>query len=379
MRVADDTAYYMDQVRNAHGRRLLLAAAKDAADFVASDGDLGQAALRFQKALLKVASETSTAEDTDVFTDYSKILTDVKQRRKHYLKYGASGIPTGIPTLDAYTGGPAAGEFWLFALRQGEGKSYTMQTMAVNAAMRGRRVQFNALEQTRAQVAMRIYGMMSGLVGQNIFAANNLMKGHGFDIKEFQSFLRQLKGEFRKTGTEAIHVADRRAANTVLGFMAQADKNQPDIAYIDYVQRVRGSGSYTEERSRYAEVSEGLANMAVDCNIPVVGASQLNRETLNRAGGLGGSENLSGADKWGDDASVIITGVKQSRRIRYFRCVKNRNDQDGWGFYINYNPGEGVFQEVTAEQAEDICDKDRYEDRKGVQPASAARKLRRIK
>lgn len=369
MRPVDDTGFYIDKVRDEHGKRILLAAAKDAADFVASDGDLGQAAQRFQKALLKVAAETNRSEDSDIFTDNKKILTDIKRRRMHYLKYGTSGIPTGLPTLDEYTGGPSAGEFWIIALRQGEGKSYTMQTMAVRAAMQNRRVMFCALEQTRAQVAMRIFGMMSGEFGQNVFAANNLMKGHGYDPKEFATFLRKMRREYRNAGTEAIHVTDKRAANTVLGISAKIDKNEPAITFVDYVQRVKGSGSYSEERSRYAETSEGLANMAVDYDLPVIGASQLNRDTLNRAGGVGGTENLGGTDKLGDDASVVLVGVKQSPHVRYFKCVKNRNDQDGWGFYVEYDPSNGVFKEITAEQAQDKVDTDEYEIRKAQKKA----------
>jgi replicative DNA helicase len=58
-----------------------------------------------------------------------------------------------------------------------------------------------------------------------------------------------------------------------------------DLVVVDYLQLVSGSGRRHENRTQeVTEISRGLKNLAKELDVPVVAASQLNREVEKRSG-----------------------------------------------------------------------------------------------
>jgi replicative DNA helicase len=347
----NDTSHFADEVRRHHARTLLTGTLRDASNLIA-DGKLDAALMALQGSVVGIAAGMSDNVDQDIFSNYEDTLVEVDRRWKLVETKGYSGIPTGIPTLDERVGGFNAGELWLFAARLGEGKSWTLQSMALAAAMEEYVIQFNALEQSRAQVSMRIHALLSGSIGKTVFSNTDLMQGKGYDPGEYRLFLKDMK----ETIKGKLHVSDSPRL-TPLGIAAQIEKNKPHAVYVDYVQLMSKGKDWQD----IAAISGELKAVAMEYQVPVIGAAQLNRDA---AGGKGnaGPEKLGGSDALGQDADGVVTSKQLSERVIRHMLAKNRNGPGGQTFYIHFDPTQGIYKEVSANRARDLMDED--EDRR---------------
>lgn len=117
--------------------------------------------------------------------------------------------------------------------------SWTMMRMATAAIMEGYNVQYNALEQTRAEVAMRIHTFLSTAVGRELFRNLDLMQGRNFDLESYREFLHSMKDEI----SGKMHVSDTsRGKVSPLTIASQIERNKPDIVFIDYLTLMEKSG-----------------------------------------------------------------------------------------------------------------------------------------
>ena len=117
--------------------------------------------------------------------------------------------------------------------------SWTMMRMATAALLEGYNIQYNALEQTRAEVAMRIHTFLSSSVGQEIFRNMDLMQGRNFDLKSYKLFLKGMKDSI----SGRMHVSDTsRGRVSPLTIAAQIERNNPDIVFVDYLTLMEKTG-----------------------------------------------------------------------------------------------------------------------------------------
>ena len=353
----NDTRYYADEVRKAHAKRLLTKSMNECANLIAS-GKIDDAVQMMGHSVIEVSGSVGMSNNGDIVTTFEDILSDVEQRVNRVRDTGFSGIPTGFPALDNRTGGPQPGDLWIVAARLGEGKSFTMQKMAVSALMNGYSVQYNALEQSRAQVGMRIHTMLSSQIGKDVFRTTDLMRGENFDLVKYKKFVRGLK----KVLDGRLHVNDaQRGRIGIMGLAAQYEQTRPDIAYVDYLSLLDRKGN---EHSDIAAVAGGLLGAAQEYEIPIVAANQLNRQ-YGLSKDNAGAEALSGSDAIGQDATAVITIKQTSALTLQFKMAKYRNGPAGFKWYCHFEPDKGVFKEVDyqtmldlKDQAKDLEDED---------------------
>jgi replicative DNA helicase len=356
IKAANDTGHFADAVRKSHARHEMTVSMREAAEFI-SDGDVATAIETMQKKMIQIAAGMGTSDDSDILRSFDDIMTEINDRRERFQERGSAGIPTGFTTLDERTGGPAPGEMWVVAARLGEGKSWMMQRMAAAAVMNGYRVQFDALEQTRAQVAMRIYSMLSGSMGKSVFNSMALMQGKDYDPKLFNRFVKSLQKEIKGN----LHVADAsRGKVSSLTIASQIERNKPDIVFVDYITLMAKKSS---EWQGVAELSSELVQVGTEYGVPIVAASQLNRESGVTRGKAAwnppGAEALSQADAIGQDATAVLTMSAPSVHTRVGYAAKMRNAENGFKWYMHFDPGHGKFTEIQKTRAEDIADADK--------------------
>lgn len=367
-----DVEYYADELKRHYTRRLLTASMKDVADFI-TDGDITTAIDRMREGVLMVATEAMPGDDGDIFSKHDDVLEEIIERKKRFDATGTSGVPTGIALIDEHTGGMGPSEHWIVAARQGAGKSWLLQSISARATMAGYNAYFAALEQTRAQVSMRIYSMMSNSIGKDVFRSEDLMRGKNYDIAKFTAFMREMKSEQQKRGFGQLVVADSMNSKiSPLSLQAQIDKYDPDVVFIDYIQLMnqnRGMGP-----AGLAQVTEEITAITNQKAIPIVSASQLNRDSVTS--GTVGTENLSGSDQLGNDATVVLVLKQLSPSVAYLKNVKSRYGVTGWGSHLEFRPDEGVCDAISEERALDLIDDDAY---KSKLRASASQKAPAIK
>lgn len=348
---ADDTVYLTEEVKKHHVQAVLIERMQEIAEMVA-EGDVDGAARTMQASIVQVSAGIGSAGDTDIFTDFADVLSEVESRHDKAKASGSAGIPTGFKSLDELTGGFNAGEFIIVAARLGQGKSWLMQQMAAHAAAAGHGIVFNALEQTRAQVATRIHALLSNSVYREVFDSRNLMRGKGYDLVSYRRFLRDLKAKM--TGT--LHVSDvSRGRVSPMTVASQIERHQPDAVYIDYLTLMQKTGP---DWQGVAQLSGDIKTLGSNYGIPMICAAQLNREH-----GLGkepaGPEALAQSDAIGQDADLVLTFRQLSKHVIAGRVAKNRNGEGELRFWIEFRPGEGIIREVSYNRAMDIIDEDR--------------------
>lgn len=349
---SQDTPYFADEVRKSHAKHELLAHMGEVADLLA-EGDIDTAVKRMGSSIISIASAMGTESDTDIFGDYTTILQDVESRVRRAAETGAAGIPSGIDAIDLRTGGFNPGDFIAFGARLGQGKSWILQKMAATAAGKGSVVVFDALEQSRAQVGMRIHALLSTSVGKKLFRSTALMQGKDFDLKEYKRFLKDLK----KSMMGRLHVSDTsRGRVSTLSIAAQIERHQPDIVFIDYINLMDKPADW----QGVSQLTGDLKTIAMSYQIPVIGAAQLNRsEGVTRKGEPPGPEAFAEGDSIGRDADMAITQLQLSPSVLVFKMAKNRNGPGGFKWYMHFDPDRGILNEVTYQKAMDLKDADK--------------------
>lgn len=180
---------------------------------------------------------------------------------------------TGFANLDAATGGLFPGIVTVLAGRPSMGKSAVLLNAATNAAMAGQRVLVLSLEDTRRFIALRMLAR---------FANIDLMQLTLRTVPTSR-YTELLQGMCRVTDaglwvddTSGVSSADIRAC-----IAAHRARHGLDLVIIDHLLEVRDDGE--NETQRVAAAATGIRDMAKELNIPVLLATQLNRDVEKRA------------------------------------------------------------------------------------------------
>lgn len=352
IKAVNDTGHYAGEVRKNHARQSLTTTMRDVADYIA-DGDIDSAVKKMHSSIISISSAMGDGtNDSDIVTSWQDTYDEVEKRVDRVSEHGMSGVPTGFTTLDERSGGPQPGHVWIIGARLGQGKSWTMMRMATAAIIEGYNVQYNALEQTRSEVAMRIHTFLSTEVGKELFRNLDLMQGRNFDLGEYKEFLKSMKSSVQGR----MHVSDTsRGKVSPLTIAAQIERNKPDIVFIDYLTLMEKSGD--GDWKSIARLSGEIKNIAMEYQVPIVAASQLNR-TMGLGKEPAGPEALAQSDAIGQDADAVITMRQMSNSVLQMKLAKYRHGLSGFKWYTQFQPSAGIFKEVSYERALELKDED---------------------
>jgi replicative DNA helicase len=192
-------------------------------------------------------------------------------------KGGIAGIPTGFPTIDQATCGLMPGELCIIGARPGVGKTALGLNIATNAAIReGIPTLFLTAEMSTSQLMGRVIGSWAR-VDNRLIRSGQICIGH----ENEQARRRMLT--FTRTHADAkMHWEDirgRKDIDVVASIVrSYVRKHGVQLVMVDYLQLLtakRGDNRAYE----IGEVSEGLKNIAVRCNVALVAMAQINRDS----------------------------------------------------------------------------------------------------
>lgn len=349
----DDVEMFCKEVADNHTQKLLT---KGMAEVMRDlkRGDTESAMLKWSEVSSNAqASLFGGNHDGDIFRDFGDIEAEVLERKRRQEETGFAGIPTGFPTLDQLTGGLQPGWFILFSARLGKGKTRALIRMACAAAFSGFICQYDALEQSRGEIAMQVHAFASSEFGKSVFKSLDLAQGKDYDEKSYKLFLRKLSDEVKGK----LHVADNRkgriGAPTV---MAQIKKNHADIVFLDSLYLMPGA----EDWQGFSNLSTSMAQVAKQTGCCIVTAAQINRKGAESKNP--GAEHLAGADRLGQDADLMVNIEAFSQSVLVFHVAKFRHGPTGWRFYLKFDPNNGIMEEITFQEACDLRDQDVVKD-----------------
>lgn len=228
--------------------------------------------------------------------------------------------------------------------------------MACAAAFSGYNVQYDALEQTRPEIAMQVHAFASSEFGKGVFKSLDLAQGNGYDTRSYLKFLQDMKS----TVQGRMHVADNtRGSITHPTMAAQVERNRADVLYLDHLTLVDG----VEDHQSAANLSSSLKKMATKYRIPVITAAQINRGGIGKK--IQDTGDIGVSDKIGQDADLVINVQKFSKNVVLMRIIKFRHGPSGQVFYLKFDPNQGVMEEITYDEAMDLKDLDGDDEEHG--------------
>jgi replicative DNA helicase len=352
---ADDVAFFCDEVRLSHATAELSIAVEDILSDM-EDGHVLDALKKMNRSSLSIVSAMSgESNDSDVISNYTDVLDEVKRRMARRADFGQAGIPTGFPTLDERTGGPQPGQVWIWAARLGQGKTWSLVRNAAAAVFSGFNVQYDALEGSRPEIAMRFHTFASSEYGREVFKNSDLSMGQNFSPRRYKEFLQSLRNDVKGK----MHIADTsKGPISPLSIAAQIERNTPDAVFLDYITLMDTADASGDDWKSIGRLSAALKQVAQQYQVPIIAAAQLNRSAAIGKD-LAGPEALAESDAIGRDADAVITMRQLSKHVIAFKLVKYRHGRDGYLWYTKFLPNTGHFEEITFDEAQDAISDDK--------------------
>lgn len=214
------------------------------------------------------------------------------------------GLCTGFHALDRKMNGMEPGDLIIIGARPSVGKTAKALNICNNVSVNhGIPGGIFSLEMTAEALTLRLLSSRSAInlrdIRDQIVTDYSAMTQAGRDIAAAPLHI---------DATPSITITQLRAK-------ARRMKQQYDIQYlvVDYLQRVKGSGKYKDRRQDITEVSNGLKELALELNIPVVALAQLNRDLAKEKGREPRVDDLKESGDIEADADKILLLSKKNQ------------------------------------------------------------------
>ncbi|MDQ6859296.1 MAG: replicative DNA helicase [Chloroflexota bacterium] len=224
--------------------------------------------------LLFAVSETSLHRDiVSLEVALNRYIAQIEERGDD----AQPGVPTGLKTLDAKTGGLQPSDLILVAGRPGMGKTSLALCFIEHAALRaGKTCAIFSLEMSELQVVQRLISMNAEIDG------NRIRRGR-LSLPELQAISdasgRLQQAQIYVEESSRLTVTDILAKSRRL----QAERGTLDLIVIDYLQLIEGAAGDEDNRvQEVAKISRALKAIARELEVPVVALSQLSRQIETR-------------------------------------------------------------------------------------------------
>lgn len=266
-------------------------------DDIIEDADAVTILSVMNQGVMDISSKGANKEVSHIADVYENVVSQIETNAggKKF-----SGIDTGSKALNYAIGGWKSG-VTIIAARPSAGKSIVLLDVAKQSALSGKRVLFLSLEMPKDDVVYR--AISSEDIG---YTYNDLMN---FRITQEQA-LEIRNSEAKKIKSLDIHFYD--GANRDIDYLSRIItqeklKNGVDIVCIDYLQLIRDKTiKSSEEFAQVNSVSNKLACLAKELNIPFVVLSQLSRSVESRQDKRPMLSDLRSSGNIEQDASLVI-------------------------------------------------------------------------
>jgi len=293
---------------------------------------------------IKEAVEVGLTKDLgiDYFADPRGRLTALKDNH--------GKISTGWSQIDKKLfGGFNKGELNLFAGGSGAGKSLFLQNLAVNWVEQGLNVVYVTLELSELLCAMRIDCMVSDTPAREVFKNLDNVE---LKVKQKSKESGKLIIKYLPSGSTSLRI------RTYIKEFEIKHKVKCDAVLVDYLdlmmpisRRVSPSDLFVKDKY----VSEELRNLAVDTDILLVTASQLNRDAVEEiefdhshiAGGLSKIQTS-------DNVIGIFTSRAMRERGRYQVQFMKTRSSSGVGQKVDLEFDIDTLRISDMEETDDI-------------------------
>jgi replicative DNA helicase len=188
-----------------------------------------------------------------------------------------TGVASGFPQLDEMTAGLQPAELVILAARPSMGKTALALNICSHAAMRrGKTIGIFSLETSHQQLFIRLL-CAEGQIDAHRLRTGRVKKDQWQDIIKVYDTLSQ--APIFIDDTPGMGVIEMRAKARRL-----KHEHGLDLLVVDYLQLMRGRGSYDSRQQEISDISRSLKELAKEIDAPVLALSQLSRAPEQRGG-----------------------------------------------------------------------------------------------
>lgn len=305
---------YAKEIRELWQRREVRALLSQARDAMTDAEDIAAVCEQMEDQFARI---NDLARPEGAAHSWRKAIADMIEKVSDaYQSDGAAGITTGIPQLDALTGGMLEPEVWTIGARTSMGKSAIALHIALRQAQAGYGVLIGSMEMNPAEMALRMASALCQQRGRRIeYQAMRRGSLSEADMRTLIETVREVEDlpiiitppTMRSSG--AVLAQARDAARR---FESRKEGAVPlGSIILDYVQRMRVPNS----ESRVDEITEAMRivkDLATKHKCPVIPLAQINRGAETRATEGKGSiprprlSDLKGAGAIEEDSDVVM-------------------------------------------------------------------------
>ncbi len=254
-------------------RRLIEAGTKIVSRAFNATDDIDQVLDQAEKEIFGIALKRSR----EGFLKIDGVLKHVLNRidKMYDNKETVTGISSGFPDLDSYTGGFQNSDLIIIAARPAVGKTALTLNIAQNIAIKQKLpVAVFSLEMSKEQLAQRMLCSEAEIDAQRLKTAS--LPDSGW--KKLTKAIGRL--------SEAPIFIDDTAAATAMEIRAKARRLKMErglsLVIIDYMQLMRGRMRVENRVQEVSEIARSLKTLARELDAPVIAVSQLSRAIESR-------------------------------------------------------------------------------------------------
>lgn len=259
-----------------------------------------------------------------------RFLKEQEQRKTLTTEF--VGTPFGVSSLDNFTKGVRKTAMATVAAGTGSGKTYFCLNMAIHNAQQGKKIAYFSLEMTDVELMYRTLPMLitNEKIKPDRIEDINL---NSDEQKDLQSLLDKYKAL-------DFHVDwGTRDVNKIL-FTCESIRRSSglDLIFIDHLQLLHGANDY----GKFCENTGKIKAYALQNQIPIVCASQLNRQFAGRANKMPVLSDLRGSGSIEQDSDTIIFLHKENKEDKHTYLIVGKHRQAttavGFSRELMFNP-----------------------------------------
>jgi replicative DNA helicase len=225
------------------------------------------------------------------------------------------GIPTGYRDFDYMTGGLRGGQLILVSGRPGMGKSAMLMNIAD-------RMVANGIETLCYSLEMKRNDLMKRIICARAKVSSTRLRNGAIGREE----QRRIMSESAQLAEQPLFIDDLEAP-TIYELRARARKEVRKhgikCILVDYLGLIRVAGATVKSReNEVGMVSRGLKAMAMELDIPVIAAAQLNRASELRTDVRPKLSDLRDSGSLEQDADIVTTIYREG----YYDKTDNGSD-----------------------------------------------------
>lgn len=344
-RMLTSTVKYIEEnVKNFVSCQALKEAISDSIDDLGDINKHENVKNRVEKALMIGAS----LEDygTDVY-DYDEVDSRWTRREQDC---EIKRLSSGWVEFDRIFGGFGNGELFTFMGPAHSGKSMYLINVGANLALQKYNVVHISLEMSE-EISSQRYDMRLLGCTKDEFKTDNT-------IENLKSLLDKRIGRIivKRYPSSSCTATD---ISTYLRRVENAKGFKADALIVDYADIMRSGAKYNDRRFELDTIYQELRNIGIEFNIPVITATQLNRDGLKEltAGGILTEEHI--AESYGIarhvDCAVTINATPQdnaNNQSTVYVC-KNRDGESGGSFRMFVDFRKALVSEWAAPSISD--------------------------